>query len=708
MSENHSSIYGDLQQDILSQHSKLKETIENLSEHLDSEYAFQSLAISLLFTDHEDSRENLNASLIELAAYYLYPRFGQDGSRDPDEIQRFITALKELNRSRSANAIFSDSSSDKDLSSLQGWLQSQEEIVRGNAYPFQSRLLIENIQGPFESWFKSKIGIGPFRIFTILDTFEEAINENLTKARSHFQKIQQQAPSADSVKNGSKSSSAIEDFMNELPLKLIPSFGQIKTLVSGLSTHEWNALKELIGLTPASREKIQYPREIKSRPLYFLSNDKFIFFALSSVYDALFQVLETVARSDQSFHQKSYDPKRSQYIEEEIYQYCLRLFPSSAVYKNLTYPDPDKLKGEAELDVAVFWGPFLLIIEAKGSQFSEKARLGNPSKLKNDLINNIQDGHRQATRAIRFIEANAVAIFKEKNTNRTLTIKKDSLHRIFPINVTLHHFSGLATQLALLKKIGLFKNSSYPWSVALTDFDIITKFAGYPDAFLHYIQRRLDLQYSEKQILGDELDLFAYYLDTRLHPSQYWERQENGRECSSIFFSDNTERFDQFFQADYEGTVEKPNIGLSLPPKFTELINELRQRDDYSARWIAFALLELSQEAVNRLEEKLESLKTTNCPCKGFLRDTFKEGDLTISLMTSSNVPKEEIEKHTYVRANIEKYRLNAVRSIAIGIDLNDTTRAFECAFWIEYPWLYDQLFEDLLLKDRPSIIELS
>jgi hypothetical protein len=129
----------------------------------------------------------------------------------------------------------------------------------------------------------------------------------------------------------------------------------------------------------------------------------------------------------------------------------------------------------------------LVIIEGKGAQFRKQARLGDPSRLRDDIINNIEDGFTQATRAIRFIEGNSVAVFKEKKTNRTLEIKKNSLHRIFPINVTLHHFSGLATQLALLKNIGLFKDSSYPWSVSLTDFDIITKFAGYPDAFLHYI-----------------------------------------------------------------------------------------------------------------------------------------------------------------------------------------------------------------------------
>src|SRR2546430_9509138 len=30
---------------------------------------------------------------------------------------------------------------------------------------------------------------------------------------------------------------------------------------------------------------------------------------------------------------------------------------------------------------------------------------------------------------------------------------------------------------------------------------------------------------SEKQIMGDELDVFELYLDSRLHPSQYWERK---------------------------------------------------------------------------------------------------------------------------------------------------------------------------------------
>ena len=131
-----------------------------------------------------------------------------------------------------------------------------------------------------------------------------------------------------------------------------------------------------------------------------------------------------------------------------------RIFPVDKIFTSLTYPDPDKAGGETELDGAVFWPPFLVLAEVKGKQFRQRSRTGDPARLRDDLRANIEDAYTQATRALRYIETRDVAKFTEKGTGRVLEVQRRDLQRIFPISVTLHHFAGLATQLALLKNIG--------------------------------------------------------------------------------------------------------------------------------------------------------------------------------------------------------------------------------------------------------------
>jgi hypothetical protein len=356
------------------------------------------------------------------------------------------------------------------------------------------------------------------------------------------------------------------------------------------------------------------------------------------------------------------------------------------------------------LDAAVVWGPFLILVEVKGKQFRPRSRFGDPSRLRDDLKDNIEDAFAQATRAARFIEANATATYVEKGTGRKLVVQKDSVRRIFPVSVTLHYFGRLATQLALLKRIGLFKDSAYPWSVSLSDLDLITRFAGSPDVFLHYVQRRLDLQRSEKEIRGDELDVFGLYLDTRLHPSQFWKRKgDDGREFDILHLTGGSERFDEWIQAEQGVRKDRTDIRLKLPPRFASIIDELRRFDDDGARWISFALLGLSHNAVSRIEANLDNLRKQVRSNGHLLRLTVNDGGVAVSIVAALGLTTNELRQQTAFRAGLEKYRLKASASVALGIDAADTTKPFAFAFWVEGPWQSDPIWNEALNKERPK-----
>lgn len=319
--------------------------VQNLAQDIDAEFAFLTLILELTIfcKNNPDNDVDMSSALIELAAFHLYPRFGKNGSRDKVLLEEFNKSLQALNAIRGLHAHRGANADTTELSSIQSALLGEEEIVRGERYPIQTEKYITEIQGPFESWFKEKTGIGPKRALSIINMYEKIMTLNLENFRTQF--LQDQTLDTDKL---------IES--------LFPNYAQFITISPDLTRNEWEAFKKLIGMTPNRCLDIENPRDMKNYPLYCLSQDRIAFFNLSVTYDALFDGFENVARNtkEKEFHDKIYEPKRSKWLEEEVYTYCCRIFKPENVYKNLKYPDPDKEKSERALDITIFCDPFLI------------------------------------------------------------------------------------------------------------------------------------------------------------------------------------------------------------------------------------------------------------------------------------------------------------------------------------------------------------
>lgn len=663
--------------------------VQNLAQGIDAEFAFLTLILELTIfcNNNPDNDVDISSALIELAAFHLYPRFGKNGSRDKTLLEEFNKSLQALNAIRGLHAHRGANADTTALSSIQSALLVEEEIVRGERYPIQTEKYIKEIQGPFELWFKEKTGIGPKRALSIVSMYEKIMTHNLENFRAQF--LQDQTLDTDKL---------IE--------LLFPNYAQFITISPDLTQNEWEAFKKLIGMTPNTCVDIENPRDMKNYPLYCLSKDRIAFFNLPVTYDALFNAFENVTRNAKEkeshdkikeFHDKVYEPKRSKWLEEEVYTYCCRIFQPENVYKNLKYPDPKKKKSERALDITIFCDPFLIFFEIKGARFKPKSRIGKIAHLRSDLKDNVEEAFEQSLTAIRYIdESQEIATFVEKKSRRTLEIKKEKFLKIFPINVTLHRFSHLTTQLGRLKPLGLFQGNSYPWSVSIADLDVITRFAGTVEVFLHFIHRRLELQHTEMHISSDELDLFACYLDSRLELCVSEPKDENRRPINMLLLTGYTQKFDEWYEADMIAS-QKPIIEMNLPPKFKEILKELRHRNDVSTRWIAFTLLSLSQEAIDCIEKHLKIIKEKTRANQRFLTLRFKDRDTAVILISSKGNTTEEMEKQGRASLVLEKYRLQALNAIAIGVDVSNDLRPFEYAFWFEQPWAFDQQLEEML-----------
>jgi SEC-C motif len=239
--------------------------------------------------------------------------------------------------------------------------------------------------------------------------------------------------------------------------------------------------------------------------------------------------------------------------------------------------------------------------------------------------------------------------------------------------------------------------------VSLADLDIITRFCESPDVFLHYIERRLELQRSGKNILGDELDLFGTYLDSRLEPSLFWNRKtDDGETFDMMWISGGSERFDEWHDAKIGVRDNAPKIQLAVPPHVKDLLAELRNRDDDGARWIAFALLNLTRNGVDRFEHLLTQVREHELQPGNLRSAVFVDESLVGVISVGRMVGTTHLRQTLYARLIVEKYRRKLDNAFGFAIELNDPFKPFDSALWAEGEWIHEPEIERVISMMPP------
>lgn len=643
---------------------------------------------------------------VELAAFLLMPHFGERKGFDGASIQAGIDALTEYLKCYSFCEVFSqtDAEADTEKDFLQLHLRLHSGVVRGTAYPSQVERRITRVFSPFEADLSALAGIGPARCVEIakalLGQMEDNFEDVRVKARTMIEGNEKEFRSHPERRD--RIGCEMQEFITKMGCSWVPTFDEIADRLEHFEISEWEKFCGLFGLTPDSLPGIRRVVDVQDRPVIFLDADTAFAAHGVVVFDAIFNFFDSLARSHAPLRD-SYGRQVSGWMEEETADYFRRIFPPENVIANACYPDPDHPGGEAEADLIVLWGPFLILAESKGKKVDQDAFRTGGHKLKNAISKNIEDSFAQTQRFVRALEASGSLIVKEKATSRTIKVDGSDLRRIMPISVTLQHLAGIPTQLAVTRRLGLFRGDAYPWSVCIDDLDVITRFSATADVFLHYLDRRIAHQKLDIGIKGDELEIFGQYLDNRLHPDVYENRPElrAGQEKKVISFAGGDERFEPFYVAEWYGTEppEEP-VELDVPDEVWAVLNELRTRSDYGARWIAFALLGLNNPALLKLASALREMRIMNAVGERTLRITMREGSVVINIMAHQGMTDAEFFHNVTVRSRMEHYRAKAGTTVSIGINQN-TDKAFEVAQWLEGEWEHEEEIEELLNADR-------
>lgn len=654
----------------------------------------------------------------EALAFHLFPLFGvSEKDITPGHVYQALEASQTI---IAADSLLIDSARELDSDDAAGALARQIErqarTVRGSAYQEQTAKEIVEVQGRFDSWFENKIGISPTRaqeaLWKIYEHVNTFLDENIDTIREYALTLGEEWQRIKKIRPKNRSD---EDnlFMSAFPKReYAVQFGWVQKMSElgfesypvhlgslGFSDDEAAGLEVLIGLTSANRADISDVVNVKQRPLYILDDKRVLFVDVANAMDALWDAFGKVARSDQGFHDGKYQTHKGKWLESKVVEYLSRVFPRDRIYSGLAYPDLGRGAGATtELDIAVAFGPFLILSEGKAKQFRLEGQLGDFGRLRTDIRVNVQDAFDQAKRAADYIEATARPEFIETSSGRTLTIDKQNLSKVFLMTVSLHQLSGLATTLAVFQDFGLFGASEYPFSISIADLEFVTEFTAHPDVFLHYIEKRLEVQKLPIDFNADELDFLGAYLDTRFAKPYFWEKEGD---FNAVALNGFSAVFDDLMMFRRGLLGEKPQIGLSLPEGIQEVLTQLRAADDGHSLKLAFEILGLPKEVLRAISQLLyEMRKMDNLTWGNIRRHALLVQDVVIVGIVAEGVPAAELVRRSKEIAKIERYRRRQSRSLAIAVAPKNRTSVFE---WIDYadaPWAYDAAIERLMAAE--------
>lgn len=698
-------------------------TLNALADTYSPEALFAAAFTGLVVVERGDERPSagdIAPATLERLAYHLW-RHPSAGSAlpTPEAVQTATKVGSDLTASTLLREATAQGLSATDIDGLIRDVLINAHVVRGSAYPEQTTDEILEILGLFDAEFRDSLGTSPGELAAILwgvvAALQTKVNRWLETVEAEAREIS--ATSRPQMRRGASKAArraatrGVRDTFRQArearvaaEAGVILPISRVECLLadgSVPSERGWNLLLRLIGLTRDVARGIDDPLLARIRPLFVFADDRVLLGDISNALDCLWDALDTQAKRLPSVADR-FQATKGQWLEERVVEYLSRVFGSGAVYQNLTYPDPDHVEHghETELDAAVRWGPFLLLVEAKARQFRLKGQLGDIKALREDLRNNIDDAFRQTLRARRYLESAETAEFRESRTGRVLQVRRADLARAYLITVSLHFLGGGVNRLAKLHALGLMTHGDYPWAVSVSELDLITRFAEGPDVLLHYIERRHEIERNSEFPLNDDLDLFGAYLSTRLNPTDLKSLMPR---ATMIYLAAFQEPFDRWMAATRTGQ-SPPLLRLDVPDEIRDVLEELRRgRSDDSARWIAFTILGLTKAELGVVAAALREARK-QVPQSGIYRRFANTiNDLAFTVVIASDGPLENLEKRTAVRTVIEKYIRRTPRAIGFGVHLGEPVRPFHTMIWIEGPWEFDPRLEALLVDEGPA-----
>lgn len=282
-------------------------------------------------------------------------------------------------------------------------------------------------------------------------------------------------------------------------------------------------------------------------------NDKYYCFLVVHLGRNVIQIIESIL-SDKEKQQIKYSDIKGNFFEEKALKLLDDLIKGET-YHNLKYPKGNEIDGIIVLNDLVF------LIEIKGRKRRIVAGVSDVLKLtKEDFEAHINQAFEQTKKALNYINSKDMVEFKDEKGIVVLKLQKDVIKKIYLINVTLENFSDLSLNLNLIKSwdSNLIKGKQYPWIVSIYDLLVINELLEkQTNAFLKYLDERIEVERKNNLQAIDELDFFGYFLD---HGSLAKEKDLKNVKSPLIHgYSEKIDRWYSYLRGEVK-SAEKPKL----------------------------------------------------------------------------------------------------------------------------------------------------
>ena len=221
------------------------------------------------------------------------------------------------------------------------------------------------------------------------------------------------------------------------------------------------------------------------------------------------EMLEAQLEGNQAL-KDAYHDRRSDFTENKTAELLTDLGPGAQMFRNLKWRDLETGK-DLENDILILIDKHAIIVECKSGRIKDTARRGGQS-LDESLRKLIQEPTEQGYRFEQFLRLHAAPIRLEDKQGTSHEIDPTGILSYTRVNVLLDFWGPLSCQDKLLRQVGII-NTPAPAAVslALVDLENLLYLIESPAQRIHYLHQRADLERTY-EIIGDELDLIAYYL----------------------------------------------------------------------------------------------------------------------------------------------------------------------------------------------------
>ena len=598
-------------------------------------------------------------------------------------------------------------------------MRTQTTAIRNWAYPQHIRKVTYDLAETVRYEFMEKWGVDPVKVldvlFGIAAIAQDRLNEHLARIRSFYHQHSYQQVVQSYVKAFPQAS--IQD-----PEQLFDLVGRnvqhLKTLLVAhsdlrLPDHLTFTLDDFEGacggdvdrrmlravfdalafefgeLSRQDREYVILDNPVWRKP--FIKIDRGVYFSavVGLIPHYALDILETLVSADPTMEER-YRKRKARYLEDELVRLFSESFPRAEIHRGTLWDDG--MGSHGENDVVTIVDTVAIVAEAKSGLISPPASRGAPDRFKRTVKELIDEPAQQAYDFIQVLKSlQGPFTFQAKDGSEN-TIDPRGIRYYIPLTVTLGQF-GLVSNLQELVEAGFStrKLSELAPVISLTDLMAIFEVLNLQSERLHYLARRTEFAIHRK-LLGDELDLFAFYLDQGLNVGQL-EYEEEGY----MILTMASKQLDPYFLGQDAGkSIDKPGLAL------TEMWRSILQRLEVSPyeHWLDSALLLLNVPYVDqrKFERRFRSL--TSQIRRGKVERPHNwvvliagppEREFFIALFPYRGIDRDV---RNSVIAEILEYSdaKRARGAICIGMDLDYNRLPYSVVALSELPDLFDEL----------------